>query len=95
MKVLSETKDDGRVVELTHDEWSEFLKLACAVEGKTQVETSWDFRVEDRQRFATDAPVDYSTVFGNITAFYLAKFRLNEMQRAVDMFRESVEGAQR
>ena len=89
MRILSKTQDEGRVVELSKREWIEFYKLTQAIEGKEQADT-WNFEMRG-ERFGIDTSFVFDGVFGAIEAFYLAKFRVNEMQRAVDAFRHSVE----
>ncbi len=93
MKILSETIENGRVIELTREEWWEFQKLAQAVEGKT-VEEMHHLRVmTDNRPYIQDAIIDLRGVFGAIEAFYRAKFSLTEMQRLIDLLKQSVEGA--
>jgi hypothetical protein len=87
MKVLSETIDNGRVVELTHNEFTELMILARALEGKTNDELRFDFQMHDRS-FVADDPIDFNGVFGAILAFSEAKFRLNELKQLVQSFEE-------
>jgi len=79
MKILSITKDEGRVIELTSEEFREFAILAQALEGKTENETHWNFQVRNLQFEYSN--VDFKGVFGAIKAFYEAKFRVNELQQ--------------
>jgi hypothetical protein len=84
MKILSETLQNGRVVELTNDEWREFIILAAALEGKTEDSLYFDFRTRYNDSVTQKNGVDFSGVFGAILAFYEARFRANELHRLVD-----------
>jgi hypothetical protein len=80
MKVLSVTQGEGRVVELTREEFREFAILANALEGKTEGEANWEFQMHDG-RYIPNDDVDFKGVFGAVKAFYEAKFRINEMRQ--------------
>ncbi|MFA5714387.1 MAG: hypothetical protein WC998_01430 [Candidatus Paceibacterota bacterium] len=82
MKILSTTIQEGRVVELTREEWIELKNLAYSLEGKTEQEIHWNFGRENRE--IIDLSINFSGVFGAIQAFYEAKFRTNEMQSLLD-----------
>jgi hypothetical protein len=90
MKTLSVTQGNGRVIELDHNEWAEFLKLAGAVDGKTEQEAVWDFQMR-RDETQTIKENDYSGTFGAIRAFYEAKFRISEMQTLLNRIKGTVE----
>lgn len=79
MKILSVTQGDGRVIELTSDEFREFAILAQALEGKSQGEAHWEFQTHNRLFVSED--VNFRGVFGAIRAFYEAKFRTNELRQ--------------
>lgn len=85
MKILSTTQGDGRVVELTREEFREFAVLASALEGKTEAETMWDFQMRD-ERIMWDE-VDFKGVFGAVKAFYEARFRHNEISKLAETFK--------
>ena len=86
MKILSETLGEGRVVELTRDEWREFIILAGAVEGKTEDTLYFDFSTRYKDLMSETTVVDFSGVFGAIQAFYEARFLANELQVLVNRF---------
>lgn len=85
MKILSRTIGDGRVIELTRDEFGELMKLASALEGKTATETNWSFQIRNDLAGGRDE-IDFSGVFGAVLAFYQATFRLNELRTLVCQF---------
>jgi hypothetical protein len=80
MKVLSVTQGEGRVIEMTRDEFREFAILASALEGKIEGEAKWEFQMRD-SRFIPNDEADLKGVFGAVKAFYEAKFRINEMRQ--------------
>ena len=85
MKILSITHDDGRVVELTQEEFVEFERLAHAIEGMTREEAHWDFALMNgRAELRIDSEVRFNGVFGAIRAFYESQYRVNELRRLVD-----------
>ena len=88
MKILSETSANGRVIELTQDEWREFTVLAAAIEGKKGDELYYDFhaRYRNSDSVASKIEIDFSGVFGAIQAFYEAKFVANELRGLLDSF---------
>lgn len=90
MKLLSETSERGRVIELTHKEWVEFAKLAGAVDGKSESETRWDFQMRDDDARIQDGS-DFSGTFGAIRAFYAARFRTNEIKEMLESFQKFLE----
>jgi hypothetical protein len=86
MNVLTTTKDNGRVVELTHGEWNAFARLALAVEGKTQEDMRYNFARFDDE-FKSVSGVDFSGLFGAMLAYTQAKFRTNELQGLLDQMK--------
>ena len=91
MKILSVTQNDGRVIEMSNQEFREFCILAKAVEGKEYGEVVYgDFAMHGLPRensyFDESVGEQFEFVFGAIRAFYLALFRANEMQKLVTGF---------
>lgn len=80
MRILSVTHEEGRVVELTREEFREFEILAAALEGKTENETRWSFQMR-RPDAVSDDEMNFVGVFGAIKAFYENKFRVNELRQ--------------
>jgi hypothetical protein len=89
MKILSETAQEGRVVELTANEWHEFKILARALEDKRPDDFGWDFGMKDRG--IVNSFIDFNGVFGAIRAFYMAKFRQTELKQLVGDFEKFME----
>lgn len=84
MKIMSDTAQGGKVVELTQGEWSELKLLAQALDGKTLGET-WndvDFHRSIPDSFAKNN--DYAGTFGAICAYAMNQFYINEMQHHLD-----------
>ena len=81
MRILSKNDRGGMVVDLTHEEWTEFSILANAIEGKTEGEAMWGFQNLGPDRYRMDATIDMKGVFGAIMAFYRARFLSNELDK--------------
>jgi len=94
MRILSKTSANGRVVELTAEEWREFIILAAAIEGKDSDALYFDFHTKYRNTIAATSDVDFSGVFGAVLAFYQAKFRANDLRVLVDTFDTYLGGQQ-
>lgn len=92
MRILSVTQREGRVIELTREEFGEFYKLVEALEGQTENHANWVFNVRSHLLSMNDE-VDFSGVFGAIQAFYEAQFRVNEMSETLQRFQEFLRGA--
>jgi hypothetical protein len=88
MKILSVTRNEGRVVELTQGEWAQFRILSNALEGKTLSDMSMDYMYRGTEISAAYTDVDFSGVFGAVQAFYEANFKLNELKQLVGKFDE-------
>jgi hypothetical protein len=86
MKILSITRDEGRVVELTREEFKQFAILAKALEGLDENRTHWGFEAHGGVMFSIEEDIDFSGVFGAIKAFYEAKFRSNELRQLLNRF---------
>ncbi len=84
MKILSVTQGNGRVVEMTEQEFREFSILAQAVDGASLDEARHNFAMRDM--YVMDDEVAYKGTFGAIKAFYDARFKLNELRKLVDTF---------
>ena len=93
MKLLSDTAEGGKVVELTRGEWHELILLVSSIEGKEEREAHWDLQggnqSMDFKSYSSDLPLQ--GVFGAIMAFTQAKFRLNELERTVKYFRNFID----
>lgn len=92
MKLLSDTSQNGKVVELTEQEWREFKILAFAVEGKTE-EDVWQFKGLPRmhEEYATSSGIQFQGVFGAIRAFYESKFNITKFQILLDGMKNAVQ----
>lgn len=82
MRILSTTIMDGRVVELTADEWRDFCNLARSLEGKTEAESNWQF--QGRKDYSYETEMNLSGVFGAILAFAEANFRVTEFKNLIN-----------
>ena len=88
MKILTETKNGGMAIELNPSEYREFARLVSSVEGKTLNEV---YSVEFVRNFGEyNTEHDLSTVFGAIEAFYAQQFRVNDIQRGLDILKKSL-----
>lgn len=74
MKDLGFTNDGNHIVEMNQEEYGELSKLSSAVEGRAFPEalSYRDYRFE--------AGFDFSKTFSVIRAYYIARFRLNELK---------------
>jgi hypothetical protein len=93
MKILSVTPENGRVIELTQDEYFEIKNLIEAVEGKTIDEVrykSYPLReITDKEAgMMLASPEIFAGVLGAIRAFYLARFRINDMQQYINQMKD-------
>ena len=82
MKLIGTSDNNGRIVELTLEEYNALLRLGDAVAGKSV----------DCWSRSSVASADYADVFSHIRAFSLMKFRINELQKTVDELNRIVEG---
>lgn len=88
MKVLTETKI-GVLVEFNESEFTQLKLLVNSVEGKTFGETySGDFKYDNR---AYINEFDLSSIFGVIQAFYMEKFRVNEIRHGLEILENSLQ----
>lgn len=91
MKILTRA-EQGMVIELNHTEFSELFRLVKSVEGKTFDETySGDFR----ERPWLVQEVDLTSVFGAVQSFYLAKFKINEIRKLVNILNDALESKEK
>lgn len=83
MKKIGDTNDGNILIELSKSEYLAFLDLARASKGEMPDYTSFRHDwIRD-----TGALPDYSGIFGAITAFIEANYRLNELQSMIDRAR--------
>jgi hypothetical protein len=96
MKILSVTEGDGRVIEMSHQEFLEFLVLAKAVEGAEEWESRTDWNMKGLPRYGEFLEVEdgkqFDGVFGAIRAFYQAQFQANKLQHLVNVFYSFLKG---
>jgi hypothetical protein len=94
MKTLTMGQNGNVIVEMNPDEMKEFEKLIASVEGKTINDHVFDFNFINDARYA-HIDIDLSSVFGAVQAFYEAKFRVNEIQKGLDLLKSSLENKKR
>lgn len=91
MKFMTETKDGGRVVEMTPREVSEFRRLVLAVEGKELLEAyNSGFLDSERIFYDSDHP-DMGNTFSVIHNWFVNKCNLNEIEHALAGLRRALE----
>ena len=88
MKILTKSQN-GIVVEFSDMEYRELNKLIQSVEGKTFDDVYSSGFI--REPYFTDKELDLSTIFGAIEAFYSSKFRINEIQKGLNILKSAVE----
>lgn len=82
MKLIGYTEHQNPIVEIDRVEYAELQRLSIAVEGKPLFEY---FNPDNgRMEF------DFTKTFGVIRAFYEANFKINELQRLIDLIKESI-----
>lgn len=84
MKDIGFTNDGKRLVEMSEEEHKELVRLCEAVEGKTGL--PYFDRPDDRYKI----DFDFSRVFMVIRAYYLHRFKINELQELVNAVREAL-----
>lgn len=90
MKFMTETREGGRIVEMSHEELAAFRRLVLAVEGNEFGDVyDGGFADEYRRFYNSDHP-DMSKTFNVIREWIQQKCNLNEMQNAVDAFRKAI-----
>jgi hypothetical protein len=90
MKFLTETKEGGRIVEMSHDEIRAFRRLVMAVEGEELIEVFGGYFADDWQHFFKAEHPDMSKTFDVIAAWITQKCNLNEMEHAVSAFKVAI-----
>lgn len=93
MKFLTKS-ETGIVVEINHDEMREFEKLIYAVEGKTVDDYHREMHITDYHRDYKyiHETIDLTNVFGAIQAFYIAKFKTNEIEQGLQILKDALNG---
>jgi hypothetical protein len=98
MKILSVTEGDGRVVEMTGDEFKEFCLLAKAVDGESEEVAKNQINIRGLPRpdqwFEESSGEQFEGTFGAIRAFYEASFRANELQHLINNFYNKLKGGE-
>lgn len=92
MKFLTETKDGGRIVELSADELREFRSLVLSVEGQELGQVYNAGMVDGWHRFYDEDHPDMSRALYVIAEWYRAKCRLNEIEHALSGLKVAIEG---
>jgi hypothetical protein len=77
MKEIGRTKDSGYIVEMNQHEYGEFTQLYKAVSGSDGL-PYFDYDPGRIWEF------DFTNIFHAIRAYYMHKFKINEMRALVD-----------
>lgn len=89
MKFLTYSQT-GVIIELNSSEFLEFKHLIQAVEDKTVDETINPMMTDYHRDLSYLPDLDMQSVFGVIRAFYLQKFRVNEIRRGLDILEDAL-----
>lgn len=84
MKNIGTTPDGNHIVEMNFLEYRNFTLLCMAVEKKELP----NFMHPNEQEFRTD--FDFSKTFEVIKAYFLAQFKVTELQVLLDEIRKSI-----
>ena len=95
MKILSNTEQGGRVVELSRDEMVELYLLmkTCDDSVLDEKEARWDLGALPDPRFSgylPDSGFDFSKLFSIIRAWRIAKFSVNNLRHLTDAIEKAI-----
>ena len=84
MRDIGYTKEGNRLVEMSEAEYTQLSRLCTAVEGKEMTAFS------NPNAYAFQTGFDFTQVFEVIRAFYLAHFRISDMEALIKQIKESI-----
>jgi hypothetical protein len=90
MKFMTETREEGRIVEMSRAEVAAFRRLVLAVEGKEMAEVYNGGLADEWRMFYDREHPDMSKTFNVIEEWVKQRCNLNEMANAVEIFRKAI-----
>ena len=90
MKFLTETKTEGRIVEMSAEEVRAFRRLVLAVEGNEFEEVYNSGFGDDWRKFYREDHRDMSTTFNVMANWVEQRCNLSELEHALDGIRKAI-----
>lgn len=84
MKGVGHTNNGSHLIEMSQDEYREFILLQDAVEGR-------GFPSYLARNFGFQEEFDFTKTFDVIRAYYKERFLINEFQNLLDQMKKSLE----
>lgn len=84
MKGIGRTENGGHLIEMTQEEYREFVVLQDAVEG-------FGYPSMDKSHYGFMESFDFTKTFHVIRAYYRERFLINQFQELLNTMKESLE----